>query len=391
MNPLNASPLAPGASRPRVVFVVPGHPAGLDGVTDYTFWLAAAAGRAGVDCHVFAFSPLKESYSSYVSRFPAEGPALLGVQLATAASVTGRLGQLATALDQIRPDWISLQFTPGIFRQGRFFLPGLLQLARLLRPRAPLSLTVHETARVLLSDRTWRDRALGRLRRFEIESGLARLSPRRVFASNPAFQKDLARIGLAPRLLPVISNIPRHQNPGRPPGDDLPPDARVALFFARIPASWDARPMLAALRHATATSPGRVVIVSVGDTGHRDLGWRAVSSTASALGCATRRLGPLPPEEVSAWLQRAEFGLSPTPFALWQKSGSCAAMHAHDLPIIFPDSAPSDDQAWPARFAVVNAGELRWINAPAARRAPVHSPDDLWQAMGLTVSSTPAL
>lgn len=372
-------------NHPRIVFIVPGHPAGLDGVTDYAFWLAAAAGRAGVDCHVFAFHPFRESQAGHVARFPADTAARLEVQVALATSVPGRLLELAAFLDRVRPDWISLQFSPGMFRQGRLFLPGLLQLARVLAARAPLALTVHETARVLMADRTWRDRVLGRLRRLEIETGLARLRPRLVFASNSAFVADLVRMGFSPRLLPVVSNIPVLAGLPCPPGDDLPPDARVALFFARIPADWNARPLLVALRRAidADSSPRPLVVVSVGETGHRDLGWRAVAAVAAELGCESRRLGPLPPEAVSAWLRRAEFGVSPTPFALWQKSSSCAAMHAHGLPILFSDAEPDVDQLWPAQFALVTDGRLRRFDSPAGRRAPILTAADLWAAMGL--------
>jgi hypothetical protein len=370
-------------SRPRIMFIVPGHQEGIDGVTDYTFWLAAAAGCAGVDCQVFALHPFQQSHAGYVARFPVDTAARLEVRVASTSTVSGRLTELAAFLDRVRPDWISFQFSPGMFRHDRFFLPGLLQLARVLSGRAPLCLTVHETARVLMADRTWRDRALGRLRRFEIETGLSRLRPRLVFASNSAFVADLARIGLAPRLLPVVSNIPVRTDAESHPSAGPPPDARVALFFARIPADWDARPALAALRRATEASPIQLCIVSVGETGHRDLGWRSVAAVADELGFLTRRLGPLPPEAVSAWLRRAEFGISPTPFALWQKSSSCAAMHAHGLPIVFSDAAPAGDQLWPTQFAVVTNGELRTFDAPAELRAPILSADDHWAAMGL--------
>lgn len=367
--------------RPRGLFIVPGHQTGPDGITDYTFWLAAAAGRAGVDCLVYAFHPFDDRSEGYADRFPAGGPARLVVRQSGSGPLARRLAELEHAKREFAPDWISLQFTPGIFREDRFFLPGLRRLARVLGRTTPVFLTVHETARVLISDRTWRERALGRLRRFEIAAGLRGLRPAAVFTSNPRHREDLVRDGFSPVTLPVISNIPRRRPP--PPLDDtgLPPDARIALLFARIPADWNPAPVLAALRRETTGSGRPLAIVSVGETGHRDLGWQAVARTAGNLGLACRRVGPMPPDVVSAWLQRAEWGLCPTPFSLWQKSSSCAAMIDHGLPVIFADPPSDPAQAWPARFAHVDRDALRWVDAPAERRAPATSADLLWNTM----------
>ena len=295
-------------------------------------------------------------------------------------------GQLESAAREFKPDWISLQFTPGTFRDGRFLLPGLLALARIFRRQAaPVCLTAHESARVLISEKTWRDRGLGRFRRFEIETGLKKLRPAKVFASNQQHYTDLERAGFTSTLLPIISNIPLSAPPTAWPDSDVPEGVRIALIFGRIPADWDALPVLSALvKEASETSvSGPFAVVSVGEVGHRDLGWQNVVKVAAKVGLSTHRVGSLPPETISVWMQRATFGISPTPFSLWQKSGTCAAMLIHNLPIIFSDDIPSDGQLLPFHFATIRDGGLVWFETPGERRAIPPTPDELWAKMAL--------
>src|SRR5690606_25769528 len=102
------------ANRPRVLFVAPGHPYGPDGITDYTFWLAAAAGRVGVDCLVYTLFPFDDSQAGYAARFPSDGPARLIVKSAPSSPLhfSQRVAMLSTICRQFRPDWTSLQFNP---------------------------------------------------------------------------------------------------------------------------------------------------------------------------------------------------------------------------------------------------------------------------------------
>ena len=376
---------APRPGRPcRVLFIVPGEQDGRDGITDYTFWVAAAAGRAGVDCMIFALFPFENSREIYAPRFPASGPGHLIVKIASAGPLRHRLAQLESAVREFQPDWINLQFTPGTFRDGRFFLPSLLTLARIFRRQtAPICLTAHESARVLISGNTWRNRALGYLRRFEIETGLKKLRPAKVFVSNSQHGTDLARAGLAPTPLPILSNIPRGPRPESSPGPEVPVDVRIALIFGRISVDWNPYPVLSALAAETGEASGPLAIVSVGEVGHRDLGWQSVVRVATTLGLSTHRLGTLPSETISSWMQCATYGISPTPFALWQKSGACAAMLLHDLPMIFSDETPNDGQLLPPRFASIQGNKLEWLDAPKARRAVPTTPDELWAKMAL--------
>jgi hypothetical protein len=84
---------------------------------------------------------------------------------------------------------------------------------------------------------------------------------------------------------------------------------------------------------------------------------------------------------VSRWLGRARVGVVPTSFHLWQKSGTCAAMVAHGLPVVFSEQAPPGDQPWPTRFAVVRGGGLEWFDAPPERRLNQATPEQIWTVM----------
>jgi hypothetical protein len=375
----------PVGNAPRVLFFVPGHQAGHDGITDQTFWIVAAAARAGVDCMVFAAFPFDDAGEDYSARVPPTVPGKLTIKIATAGTASSRLAQLEAACLEFNPDWISVQFTPGTFREGRFFLPGLLNLIRILRRQnARVALTAHESFRVLVSDGSWRDRSLGWLRRLEIEFGLKRLKTAKFFVSNSQHCADFSRIGHTPTILPIMSNIPRALPSAACPDSEVPVGATVALLFGRISVDWDPSPVLSALAHEAAKSSQTLVVVSVGEIGHRGRGWQNVTKAATAIGLPAFQLGALSSAAISVWIQRASYGISSTPLPVWQKSSTCAAMIDHELSLIFSEDTTADTPFLPPCFAIVQDGTLKWYDAPAERHIRHPSPDEVWSRMELT-------
>jgi hypothetical protein len=91
--------------------------------------------------------------------------------------------------------------------------------------------------------------------------------------------------------------------------------------------------------HATATADGaRVHFVSIGSAGPH--GPAAEALAKKIFGAErTHFLGSLSPEQISAWMQRAEVGLSRSPQAIYEKSGSTAAMLEHGLDVRLLETA----------------------------------------------------
>lgn len=377
------------SSPARIAFVVPGHESGPCGVTDYAFWLAGSAASEGVRVLILCLHQLDAS--AYLARIPPTAREYIELIRPTSSPLAP--DEITRALRTFGPDYVSLQFSPPAFRDGRLIYPRLSSICARLRPYS-VFLTVHETWTQVGVPASARSLVLARFRRIEILLAWRRLRPVRVFASNPHHIDELTRVGLRPTRLPIFSNLPGTPRPASPlntstvlaglaeppPGvASMPPRAYVALFFARIRPEFDPVPVLARLR-AEATAAGRpLLLLSVGETGYSGRGWDRVASAARDLLLIC--LGRRPGSEITRILHAADCGVSPTPLPFWQKSSACAAMVAHGLPLVFSETAVSPGVALPAHFATLGSSQLEWHSPPAGQVATLASPDEIWRLM----------
>lgn len=372
---------------PRLAIIAPGRD--MCGITDYSFWIAAAAARGGATVRMVLFR--EKASPTHLQRVSTAGPGR--VEVIDPGRGRASPEEIVRAVGEFRPDLVSLQFSPSDFRVGRSIHRPLAGLCARLRPFKVL-LMVHETWTQSHLPATARNRAVAFLRRLEILLAWRKLRQPVVFASNPGHVRQLARAGLRPSRLPIFSNIPGGPRPGAPADirsvleslaepprgvDRLPERPLIALFFARIPPEFDPRPFLACFR-AEASSQGRApVLLSVGATGYGGTGLRRLAETAGELPLLT--LGHRAEPEITRLLHAADWGVSPTPFAFWEKSSSCAAMVAHGLPVVFSQRSVPDEVALPFRFGLLGHPALAWREAPPGRIASFASPSEIWERM----------
>ena len=370
----------------RIAFLVPGDQPGRCGVTDYGLWVASASAEQGAEVLVLSVHrfPLRDSRER-PSAF--DQPRL---KLQSPLTRRAAASELAAALREFVPDFVIFQFSPSDFRNGRWLYPYLAKVCRELRP-FKVFLMVHETWLRTGEPASLRSFALTALRRIEILTAFRQLQPMRVYASNPRHLAALARAGLNPRSLPLFSNIPGAPRPavltalpafltdlGVPQSDigRLPAAPLLALFFARITPDWNPAPALARL-HQEATATGRtLVLISVGETGYSDQGWRQTQAAAGSTPCI--RLGPRSPAMIIRLLHSADCGVSPTPLPYWLKSGSCAAMVACELPVVFSETILPSDIPLPPHFATLGADRLQWHRPAPDRVSRPSTPATVW-------------
>lgn len=359
---------------PRVAVIVPGHRGSVCGITDYGFWLARAGVDTGAEVILIALTSIDEAVAGYREKIPSSQRGRF--ECSDLSGAGDRYRALERVLQRFRPNWISLQFDPLMFREGKFFVFSMLKIGQILRGQAPLLVTVHETAEVLLAGATENKPLLYRFRRWECSFGLNKMKAKRYFASTDLQISNLAQMGLSAERLPILNNIPRVEDAKVNWPLGLPGDARIALVFGRIDPLWNPDLVLGALRNEYLE---RLAIVSVGEVGYHGEGWARLEVQSGDIPCF--KLGYLPAEELSAWLSQADVGISTTRFQQWSKSGSCAAMIEHDLPIVFSDSPPPDEMVWPPQFAVAEGDELRWLEVPQERVSERVTAQSLWLAM----------
>ncbi len=360
--------LNPNGRASRWLIVLPGF--SRCGITDHTRLLTQAARQAGAT----------------VRQVMVVRPALNEQTDADEIGLDYDPGILARELKNFEPDWVLLQFTPGMFRRGKFIYPLLARFGRVAR-RARVVIIVHETWWGMMDGMGLRNRLLMGFRRLELVFGWRAWAPVHVLCSNAGHQAELARAGFPAQLLPIYSNIQPASGTLLPPDRRavraelaepalLAPDLLVCVIFARIHPDWPCEELLAALHRRAVSQGQRLLVVSIGVTGYRELGWNRVVCAAGAE--ATLRLGQASPEKISRVIMAADLGLSATPIGFWSKSSACHAMVVHGTPVVFTESAEPADGTLPPEYGLVQNGELVMKTAPAARRAVPVTPASVW-------------
>ncbi len=280
-------------------------PPAIDGVGDYSAYLAAALYRQGVQ--VTLGCGRQERYTPP-----------LGVDLWPGAleQARTRAGQWIEDLRARRCDWLVLQYVPYAFgRRGLpFFLFSLL--AKVRRAGIRVAIFFHEVHirpeenRLLSVGQQWIARRLCR-------------QADRVFTSIPYYQQMLAALGAQAEILPVGANMectrPTSQERARMRAQYFPGKRFIVGTFGRRP--------LRAVSEAIAALPDTAFLI-VG------------ASTVSTLPCPMYSTGYLPATDLCRWLCCSDVFVLPDPVTsegkggTSLKSGSLAAAFAAALPVI---------------------------------------------------------
>jgi hypothetical protein len=208
-------------------------------------------------------------------------------------------------------------------------------------------------------DASWRQRLVGTIQKYIILEFVRALRPRVVHTSNTVYAAQLAGCGFKAEVLPLFGNVPVYRGAATcwyapyfaAAGADLLGAQRIrywlfAMFGALHPV-WPPEPLFGCLQSAAAAQQKQVVIAAIGRMGPGKPLWQEMK-TKYADRLTFVELGPRPLEEISEFLQSADFGIATTPYDLIGKSGSAIAMLEHGLPVI----ANRVDPHSPAKRAV---------------------------------------
>lgn len=328
----------------RLTFVTSSLEPGKDGVGDYARQLAGACSRLGHTCSLIALNDrhitLSQQYRQSIDGSTIE---LLRLTAGTRWSERARLAQ--QWLRSWRSDWVSLQFVAyGFHPKGIMgdVVPHLAPILEGLR----LQLMLHELWIGAEQGASWRHRVTGMLQRRGILSLIQRTRPRVIHTSIDAYAGLLARQGVPARLLPLCGNIPvaTDYDPHWLEGEllALGVPARQASnrehswrfgIFGSLHPRWEYEPLLAQIEQAASTAGRHVIIAWIGRSHADNTLWREMRSRYAAR-FSFVALGERRSEEVSAFLQSMDFGVTLNSWQLVGKSGSAAAMVEHGLPVV---------------------------------------------------------
>jgi hypothetical protein len=358
----------------RIAFLVGSAAPGRDGVGDYARALAAACVLAGHETCVVALNDPAVAPGETAT----EAPQTHGVvdvptlRLSAQDPWEHRVVCAERYLASRGVDWVSLQFVPYALN-GKGFVHGLASVLRRLAADRRRHLTCHELWVGAVAGAGWRHRLLGALQRPGVLALFRAFAPEVVHASADAYRAALSDAGWRCEPLPLFGNIPRRLAAGDWLGRtlDLPrtSDARGALrlgLFGAIHEGWDPDAVLTRLGAAAARVGRTVAVVSIGRQGPGGRLWSELAA-APRDGFSWHALGERSATEVSWFLQGLDAGLTTTPAALVEKSGTVAAMLEHGVPVIV---APQRRE--PRRTAALDS-RLRRADDPGF---------DVWLASG---------
>lgn len=328
----------------KIAFIVSSAELGRDGVGDYSRALAEELSGMGHEVYLVALNDrcigavMEEEQPSGVR-------SVRTLRLPESMPWEERIAIAASRLDAFQPIWVSLQFVPyGFHRKGLIF--GFARRLRRLVAGRKLHVMFHELWIGTSMDSPFKDRLVGAMQRHCLIRLVRKLAPAAVHTSNPAYSAFLARDGIRAGILPLFGTVPIQADSGteqapalfRQQGVDLSQPARSAYWvggiFGAIHPEWTPEPFFSELAAVAASEKKTVVIAGMGRFG--SAGDRRWTEMVRTFGDRFRfaLLGPLPAGTLSHVLRVLDFGISTTPWMLFGKSATGAAMTDHGIPVV---------------------------------------------------------
>ena len=143
------------------------------------------------------------------------------------------------------------------------------------------------------------------------------------------------KVGIKAQIVPIFSNIPMHAKAF----DHLLPekilqersDYLIATFFGNMVFSEEVTDQVFKLRQLVELEGKKLILTHIGKNGQAV---EYLKYWNARFGIETYCLGEFSEEEISAYMQKIDLGLSTYPKILLEKSGSIAAMCSNGLPVL---------------------------------------------------------
>jgi hypothetical protein len=312
----------------KVVFLCSCLEPGRDGVGDYTRRLAAELIRQG---HFSAALSLNDKYISekLIDIQQSEGADLPVLRLPASWAMKVRLSYAKKYIDDFGPDWLSLQFVIfGFHRKGlpiglgnQLAFLGLGRHWHVMFHELWLGMEIHSSKMHSL----W-----GAVQRQLIKSLISTLNPAIIHTNTKLYQKQLAELGFIAEQLPLFGNIPKiNDNEGL----NLSRTGKSInlVIFGNIFPNAPIEDFANEAANYISKNGMEICLTIIGRCGSEQERWASKWKDA---GMAVNILGEQPANNISKVLGAASMGISTTPVALVEKSGSVAAMLEHGLPVI---------------------------------------------------------
>lgn len=288
----------------KIAFITSTLEIGKDGIADYTNRLSGYCRDHGVECKTFPFGKwnIRSQHKPY------------------AAFVR----QLEAELEDYKPDILSWQDDGNLFSPRRIYPQSVVP--DFSRISSQIQVTVHETWEGTNLDSPITKRIKGFLQRRSLSGFLRTVKPSLVHTTIGLYQSHLQELGATALLLPMISNIPRHEGLAALLNHNTADWNFV--FFGGVYGPFRENEFMEKLFET-----GRnIVFHHVGRISDKTI-WQAFQARFSESARFIEH-GQLSDIELSRLLQSCNFGVSTVPAILIGKSTVYQAFREHGLPVI---------------------------------------------------------
>jgi hypothetical protein len=314
----------------NILFICGALEPGRDGVGDYTRRLAGAVQSLG---HLSSIIALYDPYiaeETIVSQ-PAENSTVKVLRIPSNTGDFSRYRRANEWADAFDPMWISLQFVPYSFNPKGlpFFLTR--ELRALMVKGRQLHIMFHETWIGSEQSIDWKRRLTAALQQKIIRRMISSLSPAMIHTQLPVTQRNLKTIVQGVHPLPLFSNIDIFNQPIQPASRVL----RVG-FFSQAAANLPIISFLENLCSNAKAAGSEIELLFIGGDLTRMKEAGEIFNKTRHFTNKISYTGFLPPEGISAALQRCSLGVTLVPRHALGKSGSVAAFLHHGIPVAAP-------------------------------------------------------
>lgn len=312
----------------KVIFICGSLEPGKDGVGDYTRRLCVELQSQGVKVAILAYND-KYIHTKMECFQSSEGQDILCLRLPHSSTDKHRLEDSKKWISQHNTEWLSLQFVPYAFNnKGLPF--GLGSRLKDMGRNCKWHVMIHELWIGMSHQSSFKEKCIGYIQKKVIKDLLLKLAPKVIHTQTDLYQYHLQKLGFQSSILPLFSNIPFvKSDPLQSDINSLDlPDNYLVVFgsihkkapiedFVRELHEWDSDKIFS--------------FIALGRNGGELEHW---ASVFEKYGFKVRIMGEQSVETISYVLNNATYGLATTPYYLVEKSGSVAAMHEHQLPVI---------------------------------------------------------
>lgn len=303
---------------------------GRDGVGDYTLQLAEELSKLGHTASILALHDIyvDDKFDNDEDRC---GPNIKILRLPSKWSYYHRYSIAKCWIKKQNPTWLSLQFV--VFAFQRKGLPFALKyLLYNLGKGYHWQIMFHELWVGMSADTPKKYALWGWLQQKIILALIEKLKPATVHTQSMLYHAHLKKLGYDVNHLPLFSNIPVIKTDEKKTlSRSNSSDPICLILFGTIHPQAQITALIEQVVTFSQEAKRVFKLILVGKCGcHQDAWISAFNET----GITVEVFGEQAPEMISELLSEADIGISTSALPIIDKSGTVAAMFAHDLPVL---------------------------------------------------------